>query len=316
MNILMIGRGAVAAEYGWAFEHAGHHVQFLVRPGRAKQYGSSMELNILDERENPRGKAVIERWPTTLLEAIPTGADYDLILVSVNHNQVTEALKTISAAGENAIVLIFNNLWDSMESVRAPIAAERIVWGFPGAGGGIAGNALQGVLLKSFTLEAAESAASHERHRQVAELFESAGFIPAYQEDMQSWYWEHFVMITAMAAQALKEGGYHAMLHSLRATEQMVLLMQELLPLVEKRGGVLSAQGAAMLQTPADVLAGGMYAANTGGGLGAEMTDRVENTAHLTQEAQQKFLQDVYAQTVFFGMDIPRLTALGPFFQN
>ncbi len=125
MNILMIGRGAVAAGYGWAFEHAGHHVQFLVRSGRAKQYGSSMELNILDERENPQGQAVAERWPATLLEAIPAGADYDLILVSVNHNQVAEALETISAAGGDATVLIFSNLWDSMES----IAAERIVWG-------------------------------------------------------------------------------------------------------------------------------------------------------------------------------------------
>ncbi len=59
-----------------------------------------------------------------------------------------------------------------------------------------------------------------------------------------------------------------------------------------------------------------MYAANTAGGLGSEMIDRVENTAHLTQEAQQKFPQDVYAQAVRFGMEIPRLTALGPFFQN
>lgn len=40
MKVLMFGRGTIATIYGWALEKSGRHVEFYVRPGRAKEYGT------------------------------------------------------------------------------------------------------------------------------------------------------------------------------------------------------------------------------------------------------------------------------------
>ncbi len=50
MKILMFGRGVIASIYGRALEEAGHTVEFYVRPGRASQYGPTLELEVLDAR--------------------------------------------------------------------------------------------------------------------------------------------------------------------------------------------------------------------------------------------------------------------------
>jgi ketopantoate reductase len=48
MKILFWGRGVIGTLYAWAFENAGHTVEFYVREGRKAQYGSyvNLELNL------------------------------------------------------------------------------------------------------------------------------------------------------------------------------------------------------------------------------------------------------------------------------
>jgi 2-dehydropantoate 2-reductase len=70
MKILMFGRGVISTLYGWAFEKAGHTVEFYVRPGRKAEYGSTVSLNMYDARKNIRGKLIQEVWSIKMIEEL------------------------------------------------------------------------------------------------------------------------------------------------------------------------------------------------------------------------------------------------------
>lgn len=82
MKILIFGRGAIATLYGWAFTRAGHQVEYFVRPGRAAEYGSVLQVDILDCRYKRRGERVSENLQTSLREDLPKNHDFDLILLA------------------------------------------------------------------------------------------------------------------------------------------------------------------------------------------------------------------------------------------
>lgn len=58
MKILMFGRGVIATIYAWVLEKAGNKVEFYVRPGRAAQYGPSVDFELLDGRVNSKGTLI------------------------------------------------------------------------------------------------------------------------------------------------------------------------------------------------------------------------------------------------------------------
>ena len=135
MKILMFGRGVISTIYAWVLEQAGNKVEFYVRPGRAAQYGPSVNLEMLDGRANSQGNLIKENWPITMREGLSADHDYDLIIVSVNHNQLSEVIAFLSSRIGKATVLIFNNIWVDPQTAVSALPKEQIVWGFPGGGG-------------------------------------------------------------------------------------------------------------------------------------------------------------------------------------
>ncbi|WNY33991.1 hypothetical protein Q9Q99_19860 [Curtobacterium flaccumfaciens] len=61
MRILMLGRGVIATIYGQALQHSGHHVDHLVRPGRAAEYGDTVQTDVIDGRRGPLGRRTRRR---------------------------------------------------------------------------------------------------------------------------------------------------------------------------------------------------------------------------------------------------------------
>ena len=128
MRILFFGRGVISTQYAWAFEKAGHTVEFYVRKGRKETFGSNIELEMWDAR---RGKQLIkESWNVKLHEEM--SPNYDLIIVSVNTEQLPEAAQLLSTAAGNTPVLIFNNVWQDLKSSISPLSMNNVVFGFPG----------------------------------------------------------------------------------------------------------------------------------------------------------------------------------------
>jgi len=81
----MFGRGVISTLYGWALEGAGHSVDFYVRPGRAAQLGSTVNMNIYDLRQKEEKiRQKIQNWAINLREDLPADHQYDMI-ISVLH---------------------------------------------------------------------------------------------------------------------------------------------------------------------------------------------------------------------------------------
>jgi len=238
MKILFLGRGAIGTQYAWAFENAGHTVEFYVREGRKAQYGSDVNLEIWDARRSKKDRLVKEKWPIVTHEEIKENHDYDLIFMSVNPEQVSSVVKYLAPRVGSATVLFFNNFWQDPQSAVKPIPLSQIVFGFPGAGGGFEGNTLYGGLYKTVQFGTFESEPT-KRDLEVRKLFTGAGFKIMVQKDPQSWLWNHFALNAAMEAEVLKSGSFEKVISSPEALTGIARNMKEIVLVLKAKGSKL-----------------------------------------------------------------------------
>lgn len=249
MRILFFGRGVISTQYAWAFEQAGHTVEFYVRQGRKETFGSSIELEMWDAR---KGKQLIkEHWNVKLHEEIRP--DYDLIIVSVNTEQLPAAAQLLSTTAGNTPVLIFNNLWQDLKSSISPLSMNNVVFGFPGGGGGIEDNRLRGGFLKMLFLEQPR-VGTETINNKVKELLESAHFKIRWIKDMQNWLWNHFAMNAAMETEVLRRGSFPAILDHSDSFANVGMNMREIIPVIKARGGKADATSLLLTKIPPALL--------------------------------------------------------------
>ncbi|WP_315114434.1 2-dehydropantoate 2-reductase N-terminal domain-containing protein [Clostridium intestinale] len=235
MKILFLGRGVVSTQYAWAFEKAGHTVEFYVRKGRKETYGNSVQLEIWDARKSLKGKFVNENWKITLHEEVNPNHDYDLIFVSVNTEQVSSAVDYLKNRVGNATVLFFNNFWQDLKTEVVPIPLNQVVFGFPGAGGGIENNKLRGGFLKTVFIEGARHGVE-TRIEEVKQLFLGAEFKVSTLKDVRSWLWNHFAINAAMEVELVKCGSFSNMMESPQSLSNIGLNLREIVPVLKAKG--------------------------------------------------------------------------------
>jgi 2-dehydropantoate 2-reductase len=236
VRILMFGRGVIATIYGRAFQAAGHDVEFYVRPGRAVEYGDTVDLDWVDARRKPFGRRIRETVETRLVESIDPADGFDLIVLSVGHHRLTEAAELLAPRLGSATVLVFGNLWDEPLAAAAPLPPDQVVFGFPMAGGGFLDDGLLwGALLPSVVIGVTEFEPS-PREKQVIMAFRQAGIAVRQERDMRGWLWLHFVADAGMFDQAIRSGSLAKMIGDRRAFREAFLTGRELLPIVAARG--------------------------------------------------------------------------------
>lgn len=249
MRILFFGRGLISTQYAWALEQAGHTVEFYVRKGRKETFGSRIELEMWDAR---KGKTFIkESWNIKLHEEILP--KYDLIIASVNTEQLPGAAQVLAAAAGNTPILIFNNIWQDLKSSIAPLSMNNVVFGFPGAGGGIADNRLRGGFMKMVFLEKPR-VGTEDMNRLVKECFEGAHFKINWVKDMQNWLWNHFAMNAAMESEVLERGSFPAVMNHRDSFSNVGLSMREIIPVLKARGGKPDAISLLLTKMPPGLL--------------------------------------------------------------
>ncbi|EGW41869.1 2-dehydropantoate 2-reductase N-terminal domain-containing protein [Desulfosporosinus sp. OT] len=253
MKILFFGRGVVGTLYAWAFENAGHTVEFYVREGRKAQYGSHVNLELWDARRSKKDRLVKEKWSIVTHEEIKSNHDYDLIFMSVNPEQVSSVVKYLAPRVGNATVLFFNNFWQDPQSAVQPIPLSQIVCGFPGAGGGFEGNTLYGGLYKTVQFGTFESEPT-QRDLEVRKLFVEAGFKIMVQKDLQSWLWNHFALNAAMEVEVLKSGSFEKVISSPEALIGIGRNMKEITQVLKAKGSKLDVMTKIMSDLPARVI--------------------------------------------------------------
>lgn len=237
MNILMFGRGVINTQYGWALEKAGHNVSFYVRSGRMADYGDTVTLNIYDARKS-MFKPLNEVWKIKMIEELDADYSYDLIVVSVQHYQLSGVMEVLAGKVGNATVLVFNNFWDEPETMVAKLPKDQIVWGFPRAGGGFGSKGeLNGTLFDSFIIGTFGTELT-SRAKQVLHHFNAAGFKPVIYKDFRSYLFTHFAFNAALHPENLKSRAGIALPGEMvksRYWKNVILNYEELLPLLKAR---------------------------------------------------------------------------------
>ena len=241
MKILIFGRGVIGSQYGWALEKAGHTVDFYVRKEKKDVYAQGINATIYDEQIKDYQKF---HWNISLIDEIPMQHEYDLIFLSVNPEQVPDAIDYLTPKIGNATLLFFCNYGRDIYEAIGSIPSNQVVFGFPGAGGGYEGNDLYGILMKSVEIGCTGNLLS-SREQEVMNLFASAGFKISTQKDIARWLFIHYLANAAMEGAVAEVGGFGEAISSSEALSHMVLNIRKMTPYLKaknfKKNGLLIA---------------------------------------------------------------------------
>ncbi|MFJ7212943.1 ketopantoate reductase family protein [Amycolatopsis sp. NPDC098790] len=313
MKILMFGRGVIATVYGWVLHQAGHDVEFYVRPGRAAEYGSEVDLDLIDARRRPWGRRVVEKWPVRYREALEPDHDFDLIVLSVPHHRLAEATAFLAPRVGRATVLVFGNVWSEPLKAVGALPADRIAWGFPMGGGGFgADGVLHGALLPSVVFGTLGGPPT-ERELAVREAFRETGLRLKERSDFRGWLWVHFVSDAGLFSQGVRVGSLSRLAGAVGDLREGLLAGRELLPLLEARGVDLRRHRAGLLLFRAPT----WLTAPALAWLTAHVPlARVSIAAHSDPEAEEprEVCRDTLAEARRLGVSVPRLEAAEPYF--
>lgn len=232
MKILILGRGVIGSQYGWALESAGNKVDFLVRKSSTRAYADYIMLHTYDGRTR---KKVDTRWNINLRKEIDADENYDLILISVNPEQVKGAVESIAPFAKDATILLMGNYGGNPLDEISLLPKEQFVVGFPSAGGGITDNELNGIMYGSIQIGMSANKPS-TREELVKELFAAAGFKVTMHSDVNSWLWNHYVANAAMETEVLKRGSFEAVVSSSDGLADMMLNIREMVPYLKAKG--------------------------------------------------------------------------------
>ncbi len=311
MKILMIGRGVISTQYGWALEQAGNDVTFYVRAGRINQYGDIVNLKILDGRENKKGNSVNKAWKIKMIEELSSNHDFELIMISVNHNQLSNIINWLEPLVNNSTVLMFNNIIDEPLNSIGSIPKEQVVWGFPGAGGSfINQNTLDGGVMKNIFMGFIDDTTNKNRYDIVTRLFKNAGFGISEKKDMRNWLWFHFITNASLMAAASKVGSLNNLFDSASDLKDFALILRELIPLMRAKGSKVSTITSIAVNLPAGLVAFAMKLALAKGNLPREIMRSASGSENLKAESNVIFVRDTLAEARRLGISITRLESL------
>jgi 2-dehydropantoate 2-reductase len=311
MKILMFGRGVIAVAHGWALERAGHEIEFYVRPGRAVEYGNTVDLELLDARRRLRGERVAEKWPVRYRESLEPDHDFDLIVVSVQHYGFAEAMSFLAPRVGKATVLVFNNLWVEPSAAVEALPAGQVAWGFPGAGGGVGDDGVMRAVLLPLAFFGTLGGPPTEREQAVRTVFRQAGFKIRENDDFRGWLWIHFTQNAGLHTQSLKLGSLAALAGKPRSVREAILATRELLPLAEARGVDLRRHRGDLMPFKAPLW---LTAPVLAWLFGHFPPVRMSMASHANSEELRAVCRDTLAEARRLGVSVPRLEAAEPYF--
>ena len=214
MSILVVGLGVIGTTYGYLFQKAGHHVEHLVRQSSTRASVSSLKVEILDGRRDPKGSLSQDQY--TVHHRGHTS--YDLIVVSVPQGRIAEAMAALRTGGIEGPVLLFCGFWGEREELDRLMAGRTVLLGYPVAGGRITGERLTCCIFDHVMLERRDKA-RFPGYEGVEALFGSCGISLERPHDMLEWIWLHMAINAGVGAVAAMYGDVE---DTTRAAEQLM----------------------------------------------------------------------------------------------
>ncbi len=193
MRILVYGAGVQGSLYAARLAETGHDVTLLARGARPEMLGARGV--VLDEALT--GRRTLTR--VRLTASLEPDSVYDLAMVAVRRDQVSDILPVIAAARRVPTVLFMHNHAGGSAALLNAVGAERVVLGFPGAGGDRVEGTVRYVLIPQQATTIGEpSGRRTPRIRELRRLLRRAGFRTRVERHMDLWLSAHAVFVTAV----------------------------------------------------------------------------------------------------------------------
>lgn len=182
-RLLIFGAGVIGSMYALRFAQYGLDVTMLARGKRL----DALKRNGLRYNDN----GTIKQISIKTIEKLENDDIYDFIFVPVRYDQAESALTVIKNNQSKSIVTLTNTIgYDSW----LEIVGDRLLPGFPGAGGDIK----EDVLYAQFgsekhlgTIFGEINGMTTERVKELAQIFESVDLHYEIQKDIQAFHISH-----------------------------------------------------------------------------------------------------------------------------
>ncbi|MBE9103381.1 ketopantoate reductase family protein [Vacuolonema iberomarrocanum] len=224
MKVLFYGAGVIGSLYAARLQEAGCDVSILARGQRLKdlrKYGIGLEQALT-------GKQTIVH--VNVVEQLSPEDAYDLIVVAMRKNQVSAILPILSAHQRTPNVLFMVNNPSGYEEWLQAVRRERLLLGFPGAGGTLEGHIVRYLVSSRIqpTILGEPNGQVTPRLREIARTFKRAGFPVAISRNIDAWQKTHVALVTPIANALYMAGGdRYRLVQMPEALHLMVRAMRE-----------------------------------------------------------------------------------------
>ncbi|MET0492279.1 MAG: 2-dehydropantoate 2-reductase N-terminal domain-containing protein [Actinoplanes sp.] len=222
MKLLVYGAGVLGSQFAVRLHEAGHDVSLLARGERlATLRRAGVQLA---EAESPAVRSV----PVPVVEH--PGGGYDLIAVLVRAHQMDAVLESL--AGVEGDVLFLLNWAAGPEPLGAVIGPERVLLGFPTAGGTMDGDVVRyraaDLLTRLTPMPIGEPGdrVTPRLERIVREL-RTAGINAKAEPRMDAWLKTHAAFVVPLGQAVLAAGGPAALADDPDAVRDMIRLIRQ-----------------------------------------------------------------------------------------
>lgn len=245
MKILFYGAGVIGSLYAARLKDSGQDVSVLARGQRLadiREYGIVLEdVNTGNETSTH----------VNMVEQLDPEDAYDLVVVMMPKNHIPEILPILAANRFTPNVLfMFNNAAGPDEMINA-LGRERVLLGFPGAGGTRKGHVVRFMVVSGRqqpTTFGELDGSTSARLEKIVDVFKSAGFPVAVSSQMDAWLKTHVAEVSPMANALYMAGGDNyrlartrdAIVLMIRAIREGYKVLQELdIPIVPAKHKIL-----------------------------------------------------------------------------
>lgn len=204
MRILFFGAGPLASLYAHLLHEKGLDVTVLARGDRydwLKENGLVLLNEVTGQKDSSHVNIVNELKPED---------EYDLVIVLIRKNKLPPVFEALTASpGVKNILFMGNNALGFDAYVKA-LPADKLLFGFPGAGGGIreqvvhyADREKPNRRRRAVTIGEVDGR-TKERTLAVKSMFESAGVPVDLTPDMDGWLKYHVALVSPLVGALYK----------------------------------------------------------------------------------------------------------------
>ena len=237
MKILFYGAGVLGSFYAARLHEAGHDVSILARGRRLEEleeHGVVLENANTGEQTTTRVRVV---------ERLAAEDAYHLVVVIVRKNQLPSVLEALAESEATPDVLFMLNNASGPSQMVDALGRERVLLGFPGAGGVREGHVVRHLVPPGWLQKAQKTTFGElngnmsPRLERILEAFGEAGFPVAASPNMDAWLRTHASLLVAIGTALYAAGGDIRRLS--RTPDALILMVRAL----RENFGVLRALG-------------------------------------------------------------------------